>query len=816
VSETADIGNIDGTPVNEGWLRNLNLAAAKTVLSARRRVWSRSTATPSHKPLTNGRLTALSHAAFAKRGTRMPLPATSPRAVASFGHGGSRVTVSAADLAKVGPHGYIHGWIKVGTKPDEIPVKSSDDVKTIGDLHSFAAMVPAASGDGKVEFFTHAVRSDASVNSIVSDGIHPDSSGNVYLSKPPMIRDLGAGYVIAQHPAGKARASTDVVSSTERYPQYTVDGVHPDDIVKVVREVPYNEGGHSIREDDLAAYATSHQGLDDEDVRSLPAKYRSWFHLADVTKDAADLHDPTRVDGEHVFQQLLANYPPHAIEWVKTMPWIGPVKIPLDRVDWAGQDSWAASHQTKRVKKFQKRIRGAGKDVNPVIMVQVPGNDKCVIIDGHHRGLAFKNEGRPVKAYVGMADSDEPGSPWFQTHDYQYAHGGSQANKSAGSAGTIAVRHDILAPVAELSPESGVVKAAAFPTLWQLATAPDLVKVGKEGYIHGWVCVSPPCGHVGDKVTHPVHGDGVIRGVNSDGSMIARFSDGTFDRLGDEASPVSTPRVTSVVDSNELANRVDDISDNAESENVMGHLDDASDAFRSGDVAGGFAHLAKAKEAADRDHDSVSGDINELRSQASSSPNVPEKPSAPVIGHLTPADIGPFGDKITKLSGDEASQQDVLSALKALPAAEQQKLLYLGHIRGIQVGNRLPGLTGNIIGSLDQHDAILRIKPDDEAGDTALHEVMHAYDNAHMVTGSSGSNGWFMVTAKLERNYPQMFSHFSNTGEGRKVADQEKFAELASQYLRGKPFNLGPNAFLNPEDTAMVEKFFAKIKLNRV
>ncbi len=270
-----------------------------------------------------------------------------------------------------------------------------------------------------------------------------------------------------------------------------------------------------------------------------------------LAKDAADLHDPSAVEAEHVYQNLLANYPPHAISWVKTMPWIGPVNVPLDSIDWDGQKTWAASHQKKRVKKFQARIRGAGKDVNPVTLVQAPGNDKRVIIDGHHRALAFKAEGKPVKAYIGTAPSDNSDDPWFKSHDFQYAHGSNSANKAAEFTGNSAVKCGILEPVAVVSPESGVKKSAGFPTIWAFANTPDLVKVGKEGYIHGWICVRPPCGAVGDAITHDDHGSGTITGVSGK-KLAAHFEDGADGILGNQRSPLKNANGTWIHDNDKL------------------------------------------------------------------------------------------------------------------------------------------------------------------------------------------------------------------------------------------------------------------------
>jgi ParB/Sulfiredoxin domain len=270
----------------------------------------------------------------------------------------------------------------------------------------------------------------------------------------------------------------------------------------------------------------------------LPALPGEAAHVMKILqKTAADLSDPTPVEAETIYQQLLANYPPHSIAWVRKLPWTGPVNVPLDQVDWDSVDSWAASHQKKRVKKFQARIRGAGKDVKPVVAVRVPGDDRVKVIDGHHRALAYKAENRPVKAYVGKAPSDKEDAPWFQAHEYQYAKGASSANKAVSSTGNATVKCDILVPVVEVSLELGLSKTVGLPTVWAFANAPkipiycesvsfaskstdgkikvslaDLVKVGPEGYIHGYICVRPPCGPQYKEAVHDSKTGKVLHG----------------------------------------------------------------------------------------------------------------------------------------------------------------------------------------------------------------------------------------------------------------------------------------------------------------
>jgi len=64
------------------------------------------------------------------------------------------------------------------------------------------------------------------------------------------------------------------------------------------------------------------------------------------------------------------------------------------------------------------------------------------------------------------------------------------------------------------------------------ASVPSLMKAGKEGYIHGWVCVNPPCGKKHDLVSHADHGIGMIDDVDADGNLHAVFTNGTAGILG--------------------------------------------------------------------------------------------------------------------------------------------------------------------------------------------------------------------------------------------------------------------------------------------
>lgn len=148
-----------------------------------------------------------------------------------------------------------------------------------------------------------------------------------------------------------------------------------------------------------------------------------------VGKGASDLHDPSPVEAEHVYNQLAVNYPAKAIEWVRGIRWIGPVEIPLDRVDTDDEDSWAASHQPDAVARFAREIKAGTGHTNPVVMVQKPGHLKAMVVDGHHRFLACRKLGWPCKSYVGFVPEDD--GPWDETHSSQVHQGDDPANKHA-------------------------------------------------------------------------------------------------------------------------------------------------------------------------------------------------------------------------------------------------------------------------------------------------------------------------------------------------------------------------------------------------
>ena len=151
-----------------------------------------------------------------------------------------------------------------------------------------------------------------------------------------------------------------------------------------------------------------------------------------VITDGDDEGEVTKAHGKDaVYQQLLKNYPPKAIAWVKNASWSDkPVLIDPDDFDTDAIKTWAASHQKARVNHFIRKIK-AGKHVNPVVAVQEPGDGKvkAVAIDGHHRYLAYKALGQQVPSWLGKVNRN--GGPWDETHVWQFHQGSDPANKES-------------------------------------------------------------------------------------------------------------------------------------------------------------------------------------------------------------------------------------------------------------------------------------------------------------------------------------------------------------------------------------------------
>lgn len=160
-----------------------------------------------------------------------------------------------------------------------------------------------------------------------------------------------------------------------------------------------------------------------------------------LTKDAPPFGG-TPVSAEVVRRQLLANYLPDSVAWVRDTQWVL-ADVPLDRVDFRDDHSWAAWHEKDRVQHFA-RLQRAGEHIDPPVLVVEHGKGKARIVDGHHRSLgALEAHRQSERAYVGTVPEGD--GRWRETHSSQRHQGSDPLNKSAETPELEATPH-ILGP----------------------------------------------------------------------------------------------------------------------------------------------------------------------------------------------------------------------------------------------------------------------------------------------------------------------------------------------------------------------------------
>jgi SPP1 gp7 family putative phage head morphogenesis protein len=128
-----------------------------------------------------------------------------------------------------------------------------------------------------------------------------------------------------------------------------------------------------------------------------------------------------------VFAQLEGNFPDDAIQWVKECYWTGPQDVPLDEIDWRDHKEWAAWHEQDHVEDFKRKLQ-AGESVHPPVLIHHPGKRAAVIIDGHHRSMAYEQLGMPVHGWLG----EIPGhfiQAALETHSSQSSQGDAKGNE---------------------------------------------------------------------------------------------------------------------------------------------------------------------------------------------------------------------------------------------------------------------------------------------------------------------------------------------------------------------------------------------------
>ena len=118
---------------------------------------------------------------------------------------------------------------------------------------------------------------------------------------------------------------------------------------------------------------------------------------------------------EKVWYQLSKSFYEKDMGWIKNAHWIGPVEVPLDRVNFSTENTWTARKEPELVKSKVKKIKKGKR--KPVVLIDAPKNNKYFILDGHHRALAYKELDIPITAFIGKVSKEK--GPWDTFHNKQ-------------------------------------------------------------------------------------------------------------------------------------------------------------------------------------------------------------------------------------------------------------------------------------------------------------------------------------------------------------------------------------------------------------
>lgn len=135
----------------------------------------------------------------------------------------------------------------------------------------------------------------------------------------------------------------------------------------------------------------------------------------------------TRATTEDVFAQLAEDFPVKKLGWIRAATWIGPKRVPIDQIDTSNRESWLASQEPQRVDVFVKRFQ-LGKE-KPIVLVMEPDNPKYIVVDGHHRTLAYDILEAPTLAYIGCVGTAR--GPWDELHASQQGRASGPVDSAA-------------------------------------------------------------------------------------------------------------------------------------------------------------------------------------------------------------------------------------------------------------------------------------------------------------------------------------------------------------------------------------------------
>jgi len=219
--------------------------------------------------------------------------------------------------------------------------------------------------------------------------------------------------------------SSDVLA---RINEYMAKGAEVDQAVEMVRQQRLVDSAGQVFWKDLIGdwrpgdYTHGGYELQPHDVNDMHVSGDA------VGKGAKDLDDPNPVAETHVLNMMRGDFDDKGLKWVKDARWVGPVEVPLERIDFDDADNWAAANEPESVAEMAKKLK-KGKELKPGISIrQTEGDSRIKIVDGHHRVLAYKKLGRPFVTYLGFVPEDD--DRWEQTHSYQFAKDGKQSGSA--------------------------------------------------------------------------------------------------------------------------------------------------------------------------------------------------------------------------------------------------------------------------------------------------------------------------------------------------------------------------------------------------
>lgn len=177
----------------------------------------------------------------------------------------------------------------------------------------------------------------------------------------------------------------------------------------------------------------------------------------------------------------------------------------------------------------------------------------------------------------------------------------------------------------------------------------SLTKVGPEGYIHGYICVRPPCGQYKPVIRDKKHGS-VLDGDGNALGQLRKNSDGTYS-IRHKPSKTDLSGFAKPQDAVDAVGIFHNIStlraeaiDRNPSSDAYRYLTGAHGAMATGDYDGAIGHLKTAERSTDDVQ--LAAHISDTRQALENlSAPVPEVPATPeskpwlATGLLTPADV---------------------------------------------------------------------------------------------------------------------------------------------------------------------------------